>query len=155
MKDNHKLFNVGLKIIAKDSNTNEILKGYAKIDYIDKTENYYTGQMNFTCQQNLKLDYAIISMSSEGYSPKVFELKLPKNKLVTIEVPMYKPCEGGKSLFEDYKTELDRYYGDEEKVKEIMNDAYKRVYNIIRSFGLNKTDYTLNCIEGKLERGDI
>ena len=152
--DKNKQFNLGLKIIAKDYNTNEILEGYAEIDYINKTKNYFMGQMNFTCQQNLNSDYAIISMRSEGYSPKVFELKLPKNKLVTIEVPMTKHCEGGKNFFENYETGLiHKYNGDKEEIREIMENAYVWFDRKIGVFGLNKTDYKLDCIEGNFGRG--
>ena len=149
-----KLFNSGLKIIAKDYDTNEILEGYAEIDYINKTENYFMGQMNFTCQHFIKSDYAVISIRSEGYSPKVFEFKLLKNKLVTIEVPMTKHCEGGKNFFENYETGLiHKYNGDKERVREIMESAHDWVDETISEFGLNKTDYKLDCIEGNRERG--
>lgn len=152
----NKPFSSGLKIIAKDNDTGKIVEGDVSIDYIVSNTGFYlTEKPNFTCQENLDSDYAIISIYPKAdYSPKVFEFKLLKNKLVTIEVLMNKICEGGKNLFENYEIGLvHKHNNDEEEIREIIEYAHKKVDGFISTFGLNKTDYKLDCIEGSLERG--
>jgi len=87
-----------------------------------------------------ELDY-LLSVFSDGYSPEVFEVNMPRNEMVNIEIRMHKSCEGRTGCFENMKPE------NREALKDMFYDE------VSANFGLDKADYELDCTECDMDRG--
>jgi len=86
-------FNSGIKILAKDSQTGSNPTSNSYI--ITQSSEGSIFPFSFSCEEQLSDPQSVISVYSNGHSPKIFEFNLPENQLVAIEVPLKKSCTGG------------------------------------------------------------
>ena len=88
---------------------------------------------NLICFTNIDTKFGYFETYAIGYTPKKFKLDpLPKDKIVTIEVPLKKSCS--------------------EKIYDTKNEAYF-FDRIKESIGLKNEDYRLECMESEIMRG--
>lgn len=146
-------FNIGSRVVLKDRITGEDLNGYASTSVKSPGDDLNVDK-SYSCEEQVNSRNTIISVYSKGYTPLVFEIKLPKNKLTTIEVPMIKSCSGGPSCFDNIKIGLlEKANGNQTKADEIsthFQDGFTET--IQKKFGLEKTDYNLSCMECDMGR---
>jgi len=146
-------FNTGVRIILKDKDTGKKLNGYATIS-MKGGGGTLTLDDAYTCEEQIKSESAVISAYSRGYAPITFKLGLPKNKLVTIEVSMFKSCSGGPSCFDNIWVELlGSTGGNEAKAESLLESERNKFFSMIQQkFGLKKSNYVLSCIECNMKR---
>ncbi len=142
-------FNYGIRLVLQDKQSGKTLDGYAT----DSGGSVSTDE-NYSCLEQTDSEYAVLSAYSKGYTPIAFELKTPKNQLATIEVPMTKSCTGGPSCFDNYKTMLKTTEGNQAKAEELLKEFQTRFFDTIKdNYGLNTSDYALQCMECDMGRG--
>lgn len=143
-------YNYGLRLILKDKQSGKLLDGYAT-----DSGGTTSTEENYSCLEQTDTEYTVLSAYSKGYSPAAFELKTPKNQLVTIEVPLTKSCTGGPSCFDNYKTALQRTQEENQtKTEELLKEFQTRFYDTIKdNYGLDQSDYELTCMECDMVRG--
>jgi len=128
-------FNVGYKLVLTDYDTGEKLRGDSTVF------NFPCGTVlpdqGFSCMQNVLSSNTTIKVYSPKHSPVSFEFEFPENKLITIEVPLKKSCEGEMAKLEN------------EEVREFFFGT------IEEQFGLSQDVYELDCAEYSWSRGSF
>jgi hypothetical protein len=144
-------FSSGIRLVLKDKTTGELLEGDG--DYSTNAGGGSLGPGEYSCEEGIDSKYAAIFAHSKGYAPSVFILTYPTNKLATVEVSMVKSCTGGPSFFDNLI--MSAFIMDNQTLAgEYQKDGQDRFYDIIKNeIGLEKTDYTLDCMEGDMGRG--
>jgi hypothetical protein len=94
-----------------------------------------------------------MSVYSKGHSPKSFVIDFPKNKMVTIEIPLKKSCTGEKSCFENQEVMLSLQTNKTlaEEAREWVDEQFYKV--IEDSIGLSQAFYEWDCAECDVGRG--
>jgi len=148
-------FDYGIRIILKDKDTNETLNGYANYAMMDNSGGSINRDGGYTCEKNIDEDTQVISAYSQGYSPVVFSIAPARNSLSTIEVSMIKSCTGAPSCFDNFETKYSKLKLENKTYyDELLNEQKNIFYDYVdRSLGVNRTDYTLQCMECDMGRG--
>lgn len=148
-------FNSGMKLMLKDKITGELLEGYGTLS--SKEGGGSANLKNYSCQEEIYSENVLVSAYAKGYTPLVFNFKYPKNQLATVEVFMIKSCSGGPSFFDDLKLSnelLAELIDNQTLANEYLKGSQDRFYDTIKiQFGLEKADYSLQCIESYDSRG--
>lgn len=146
-------FNSGLRLVLKDKFSGELLGGYATTLTKDSQSSLSLDE-TYSCKAEINSEEVIVSAYARGYSPLVFDFKYPKNKLATVEVSMIKSCSGGPSCFDNIKPFGKIIEDHALTTEEVTKDIEDRFFDIIKQeFGLEKTDYELQCMECDMDRG--
>jgi hypothetical protein len=147
-------FDWGIRVILKDKDTNEILKGYAIY-----TSNIGGGGVSvdttYTCEENIDNNIQIINVYAAGYSPITFSISSSNSSLMTLEVLMIKSCTGAPSCFDNFEVQNSALKNSnrtlyDKSLNDFQNSFY---YYIDKNLGVNRTDYTLYCMECDMSRG--
>jgi hypothetical protein len=145
-------FNTGLRVVLKDKTTGQELPGSASIAHSLGGGSLSVGG-NYSCEEQIASETVVISAYSKGYSPLVFNAKLPKNQLATLEVAMQKSCTGAPSCTDNIRTSLANSRNQTD-IDEAVREAEQTFYDTIeRNFGLKKDEYELSCMECNMGRG--
>ncbi|MCX6814115.1 MAG: hypothetical protein NTY20_00465 [Candidatus Aenigmarchaeota archaeon] len=146
-------FNSGIKILAKDSQTGGNLTSNAYI--ITQASEGSVFPFSFSCEEQLSDPQSVISVYSNGHSPRIFEFNLPENQLVAIEVPLKKSCIGEKGCFDSNVLVFRKQAGgNQTQIDESVTNLQNWFYSTISGqFLLNQSSYTLNCMECNPGRG--
>lgn len=145
-------FNAGVRIVLKDVDTGEILKGKIQVETPSFSYGGDYGE-NYSCLEGLNRTYLVISAYSAGHTPIIFESELQENKMIVVEVPMVKSCStGGQKILDpielfNKKQGCDNCEGTH---KAIQANAYTRIK---QEFDISEEEYNLNCLELDLDRG--
>jgi hypothetical protein len=144
-------FNSGIKLALKDKKTGKSISGSAGISNNQSSGGIDTTE--YSCDEGITSENAIVSAYSKGYAPLVFLFQYPKNQLAEVEVLMVKSCSGGPSYFDNLKLYAERI-GNKTAADEFIKEHQDNVYETIKTvFGFEKTDYALKCIESNPGRG--
>lgn len=128
-----------------------MLQGYATISRKSSRDSLSVGQ-KYTCQEQMVPGKTVIAVYVRGYTPVVFLFDYAPSKLATIEVPMVKSCSGGPSCLDNTRIFAGLY---NESVAEQMTNWTQDKFSetIKQQFGLDKSDYQLECMECDMNRG--
>jgi len=146
--------NWGIRIIIKDNDTNNILNGSAT--YIsDLGGGSISIDPSYTCEENALENPQTISVYSQGYSPLVFIMIPSRNTLMTVEVLLLKSCSGAPSCFDNFEIQNSQLKIDNRTYYDgLLKDYNNTFYDYLdNNFGINRTDYVLQCMECNLGRG--
>jgi len=144
----------GLRVILKDKDTNETVNGSATYTFT-KSGGSLSNDERYTCEKSINEDTELISVYAQGYSPTVFMMSTPRNSLSTIEVKMMKSCTGAPSCFDNLELKNFRLKTENRtQYDALLNETENIFYDYVdNSLGVNKTDYTLQCMECNIGRG--
>lgn len=130
----------GLGIQLRDKNTGE------------RIQRYFLGRPvsgeGYVCSRQGAEKWTVFA-DSRGYSPVAFEVNISGNKMATIDVPIQKSCTGGPGCFDNVKIGLlELAGGNQTKADELFEENQRIFFDKIKeSFGLEKEEYTLDCME--------
>jgi hypothetical protein len=147
----------GIKIILTDKDTGEAINGgFSVSNGLNGaiTPSITSEQQRFICEENADSNTSIISVYAPGHAPKVFPLRLPDGKSITLDVPLGGSCSMGLSCFDNFETQLLQEEPDRGKAAERMLEFRQQVIAALdEQFKLNETGYRLECLDCQMGRG--
>lgn len=148
-------FNSGILILTKDSQTGINLTSSAYMITQASEGSVFPSPLSFSCEEQLSDPESVISVYSVGHSPKTFQFNLPKNQLVSLEIPIRKSCTGEKGCFDSNILAFQKQaHGNQSQADESIANLKAWFYNTISDqFLLNQSTYTLTCMECNYGRG--
>jgi hypothetical protein len=121
----------GVRIMPVDRESGASLPGEGWLKAGSSASSIGSGG-SYTCYEGLASNRSQITIRSPGHAPASFDFQLSENKLATIRVFLDRSCRASSEC-----------PGGEETFREYVE----------KSFGLNASDYALDCMECELGRG--